>query len=101
MAKPTCAKCSAVATIAGMCGKCWRNSRNETVGVSPGKPASGNPSPAATPQPVAVSEPVEAPACPEIRCEGPGCPEMVQQPVGAGRRRRFCSDACRKRSKRN
>ena len=100
MAKPTCAKCSAVATVAGMCGKCWRNSRSEptacpeTLRTPPAEDRVETrveiPGPAETPQ-QRVETRTETP------CEAPGCVEMVQQ-SGKGRRRKFCSVACRDRT---
>lgn len=89
MPKATCLKCSNTATIAMLCGKCYRNSQTEV-------PVTHRPEPRyETPRP-AVSYETPSIETQQTPCEGPGCGTFVtQQPTG--RRKRFCSARCRVR----
>lgn len=87
MAKPTCIKCSSVATIAGMCGRCHRNAQPESVPTPP----AGNTSPLN----IATSQG----RSPLNTCAGPGCDTELPAQAGPGRRRKFCSPTCRDRAR--
>lgn len=93
MPKATCLKCSNTATIAMLCGKCYRNSQTEV-------PVAHRPEPRVTKIPTAAGPAVSYETPPagvqQTRCEAPGCETFVsQQPTG--RRKRFCSARCRVR----